>query len=120
MTSFPSPTCFICIRSQAEYLQTLLPDSPVVKAFNVLSAYALESGGIQGSKEVFVAGNDISAKARIVNLVRNSGFAPVDMGALRSAREIEDIPVQRFKNWKMPLIISFCIFLVNWLLIFGK
>lgn len=106
--------------SQAEYLQTLLPDSPVVKAFNVLSAYALESGGIQGSKEVFVAGNDISAKARIVNLVRNSGFAPVDMGALRSAREIEDIPVQRFKNWKMPLIISFCIFLVNWLLIFGK
>ena len=92
----------------------------MVKAFNVLSAYALESGGLQGSKEVFVAGNDASAKARVVSLVRNSGFAPVDMGALRSAREIEDIPVQRFKNWKTPLIISFCIFFVNWLLIFGK
>ena len=35
--------------SQAEYLQTLLPKSAaVVKAFNVLSAYALESGGLQG------------------------------------------------------------------------
>lgn len=34
--------------SQAEYLQSLLPRSAVVKAFNVLSAYALETGGIQG------------------------------------------------------------------------
>ena len=39
-------------RSHAEYLQRLLPTSAVVKAFNVLSAYVLESGGIQGSKEV--------------------------------------------------------------------
>ena len=36
-------------QSQAEYLQSLLPKSPVVKAFNVLSAYALESGGLQGT-----------------------------------------------------------------------
>ncbi len=35
--------------SQAEYLQSLLPRSAVIKAFNVLSAYALESGGIQGN-----------------------------------------------------------------------
>ena len=34
--------------SQAEYLQSLLPRSAVIKAFNVLSAYALESGGLQG------------------------------------------------------------------------
>ena len=36
--------------SQAEYLQSLLPKSAVVKAFNVLSAYALESGGLQGKE----------------------------------------------------------------------
>lgn len=36
--------------SQAEYLQSILPKSAkVVKAFNVLSAYSLESGGIQGT-----------------------------------------------------------------------
>ena len=35
--------------SQAEYLESLVPQSAnVVKAFNVLSAYSLESGGIQG------------------------------------------------------------------------
>ena len=37
-------------QSQAEYLESLLPTSAkVVKAFNVLSAYSLESGGIQGT-----------------------------------------------------------------------
>ena len=36
-------------QSQAEYLQSLLPRSAVVKAFNVLSAYALENGGLQGN-----------------------------------------------------------------------
>ena len=35
--------------SQAEYLESLVPQSAnVIKAFNVLSAYSLESGGIQG------------------------------------------------------------------------
>ena len=36
--------------SQAEYLESLLPKSAnVVKAFNILSAYSLESGGFQGT-----------------------------------------------------------------------
>jgi hypothetical protein len=42
----------LCFRSQAEYLQGLVPRAAVVKAFNVLSAYVLENGGLQGSKEV--------------------------------------------------------------------
>ena len=41
-------------RSNAEYLQGLVQDGKVVKGFNVLSAYALENGGLQGSKEVSV------------------------------------------------------------------
>ena len=43
---------FCSYRSNAEYLQGLVPDARVVKGFNVLSAYALENGGLQGSKEV--------------------------------------------------------------------
>lgn len=38
-------------RSNAEYLQGLVQEAKVVKGFNVLSAYALENGGLQGSKE---------------------------------------------------------------------
>jgi len=107
-------------QSQAEYLQSLLPKSPVVKAFNVLSAYALESGGLQGSKEVYFAGDDQSAKDEVKGLIQFLGFTPVDRGSLRNAREIEDIPVQRFPNWKYPFIVSWIVFLWFFLLGFGK
>jgi len=106
--------------SQAEYLQSLLPRSAVIKAFNVLSAYALESGGIQGSKEVFYAGDVHAAKEEVSYLIRSLGFTPVDRGALRNAREIEDIPVQRFPLWKVPLIISTLLFAILFLLAFAK
>ena len=43
---------YLTCRSQAEQLARLLPQSYVVKSFNVLSAYSLESGGLQGSKQV--------------------------------------------------------------------
>lgn len=106
--------------SQAEYLQSLLPRSAVLKAFNVLSAYALESGGLQGSKEVFYAGDNYAAKEELSNLIRSLGFIPVDRGSLRNAREIEDIPVQRFPLWKWPLIISSILFAILFLLGFTK
>ena len=47
-----------------------------------------------------------SAKEEVSGLIRTLGFSPIDRGALRNAREIEDIPVQRFPLWKKPLIIS--------------
>jgi predicted dinucleotide-binding enzyme len=43
-------------RSQAEHLARLLPQSFVVKSFNVLSAYSLENGGLQGSNQVMERG----------------------------------------------------------------
>jgi len=106
--------------SQAEYLQSILPRSAVVKAFNVLSAYALESGGLQGSKEVFYAGDVHSAKEEVSGLIRMMGFTPIDRGALRNARGIEDIPVQRFPLWKAPLIVSLVFFVILFLLGFTK
>ena len=43
-------------------------------------------------------------------MIRYLGFTPVDCGTIRNAREIEDIPVQRFPYWKIPMIISTLIF----------
>merc|ERR1712029_1089898 len=43
-----------------------------------------------------------------------------DRGALRYAREIEDIPVQRFPLWKAPMIISLVLFAVLFILAFTK
>ena len=39
-------------QSSAEYLASLLPESKIVKAFNVVSAWALESDSFGGSKQV--------------------------------------------------------------------
>jgi len=106
--------------SQAEYLGQLFPMSRVVKAFNVLSAYALESGGIQGSKQVFIAGDCLEGKEKVGSLVRGAGFVPVDLGSLSAARTIEDIPVAVFPNWRKPFIIHIILFVFLYLLSFAK
>jgi len=106
--------------SQAEMLARLLPFSRVVKSFNVLSAYSLENGGLQGSKQVYVAGDDAEARDVVSSIVRNSGFTPVDTGSLVSAREIEDIPVSVFRQWRTPFYIHLAIFTFLYVLSFVK
>merc|ERR1711884_531170 len=78
--------------SQAEYLASLFPTATVVKAFNVLSAYSLESGGLQGSKQVPIAGETRTSRERVASLVTAAGFPPLGLGKLQAARTIEDIP----------------------------
>ncbi|XP_042204668.1 metalloreductase STEAP4-like [Homarus americanus] len=103
-------------RSNAEYLQGLVPEAKVVKGFNVLSAYALENGGLQGSKEVFLASDHIDAKAKVSDLVRMMGFHPVDWGSLQASRDIEDVPLHLMPSWKRPVAVVFGVFLFLWLL----
>jgi len=106
--------------SQAEQLAQLLPQSKVVKSFNVLSAYSLESGGLQGSKQVYVAGDDKEAREVVSSIIRGSGFTPVDMGVLSASRNIEDIPVSVFASWRTPFYIHLAIFIFLYLLSFAK
>jgi len=106
--------------SQAEHLAKLLPNSKVVKSFNVLSAYSLENGGLQGSKQVYVAGDDREARDLVSTVVRSAGFTPVDMGLLVSARTIEDIPVSVFSQWRIPFLIHLAIFVFLYILSFAK
>ncbi|KAK3852467.1 hypothetical protein Pcinc_040952 [Petrolisthes cinctipes] len=105
-------------RSNAEYLQGLVQDAKVVKGFNVLSAYALENGGLQGSKEVFLAGDHSDAKTRVSEMVRMMGFHPVDWGSLQAARDIEDVPLRLMPSWKRPVLVVFGVFLFLWFLAF--
>merc|ERR1712106_1172354 len=106
--------------SQAEQLARLLPESSVVKSFNVLSAHSLESGGMQGSKQVFVAGDDVFARDLVSGVVRGAGFTPVDLGCLSAARTIEDIPVAVFPQWRVPFYIHLSIFTFIYILGFVK
>ncbi|XP_042540503.1 metalloreductase STEAP4 isoform X1 [Dipodomys spectabilis] len=92
--------------SNAEYLAQLVPGAHVVKAFNTISAWALQSGAMDASRQVFVCGNDGKAKQRVVDIVRTLGLTPLDQGSLLAANEIENYPLQLFPMWRLPFYLS--------------
>uniref|UniRef100_A0A8C4MMN7 STEAP4 metalloreductase n=1 Tax=Equus asinus TaxID=9793 RepID=A0A8C4MMN7_EQUAS len=98
--------------SNAEYLAQLVPGAHVVKAFNTISAWALQSGALDASRQVFVCGNDSKAKQRVMDIVRTLGLTPLDQGSLIAAKEIENYPLQLFPMWKFPFYLSaiLCVF----------
>ncbi|XP_047609502.1 metalloreductase STEAP4 [Phacochoerus africanus] len=100
------------LESNAEYLAQLLPGAHVVKAFNTISAWALQSGALDASRQVFVCGNDRKAKQRVMDIVRTLGLTPLDKGSLMAAKEIENYPLQLFPMWKFPFCLSavLCVF----------
>ncbi|XP_062460980.1 metalloreductase STEAP4 [Pezoporus occidentalis] len=93
--------------SNAEYLAQLVPGAKVVKAFNTVSAWALQSGTLDASRQVFVCGDDIEAKQMVMNIVRALGLTPLDQGSLLAAQEIENYPLRLFPMWKFPILLSF-------------
>ncbi|XP_037363238.1 metalloreductase STEAP4 isoform X1 [Talpa occidentalis] len=98
--------------SNAEYLAQLMPGALVVKALNTISAWALQSGALDASRQVFVCGNDSKAKQRVMDIVRTIGLTPLDQGSLMAANEIENYPLQLFPMWKFPFYLSavLCLF----------
>lgn len=77
-------------QSGAQEIAKLLPGAKVVKAFNTTLAGALEAGKIEGKElDVFIAGDDTDAKAKVSELVKTSGLRPVDVGPLANARHLE-------------------------------
>lgn len=96
--------------SNAEYLAALFPQCTVVKAFNVVSAWALQSGPKDGNKQVLICSDSIDARSRVASIARTMGFIPVDMGALCAAREIEDVPHRLLPLWTIPAALAICLF----------
>jgi predicted dinucleotide-binding enzyme len=76
--------------SNAERLQELLPDAPVVKAFNTAFASIQADPRRPGfPADGYVAADDAAAKQMVLELVKSIGFRPVDAGALSAARMLE-------------------------------
>ncbi|WNM32576.1 NAD(P)-binding domain-containing protein [Streptomyces sp. Li-HN-5-11] len=66
------------------------PQARVVKAFNTTFATTLAAGEVHGTPlDVFIAGDDEAARRKVADLVRSGGLNPVDVGALKHARELE-------------------------------
>ncbi|XP_053569992.1 metalloreductase STEAP4 [Bombina bombina] len=91
--------------SNAEYLAKISPGSKVVKAFNTVSAWSLQSGSLDANRQVFVCSNDNKAKQMVMDIVRAIGLTPQDQGSLVAAKDIENYPLQLFPMWKLPICI---------------
>jgi predicted dinucleotide-binding enzyme len=74
--------------SAAEEIQKAAPDAKVVKAFNTIFAQVL---GGTAAAQVFVAGDDANATARVRALAESAGFEAVDAGPLANARYLEPV-----------------------------
>ncbi|KAL2084155.1 hypothetical protein ACEWY4_019673 [Coilia grayii] len=93
-------------QSNAEYLSSLVPGASVVKGFNTVSAWALQSGALDASRQVLVCGDDPKAKQAVVDIAHSLGLTAQDRGSLRAAGELEDIPLQLFPLWRLPLWVA--------------
>ncbi|XP_034533791.1 metalloreductase STEAP3-like [Notolabrus celidotus] len=101
--------------SNAERLADMFPESSVVKGFNTISAWTLQMGPRDGSRQVFLCSNSSKAKSPVMQLCRRMGFIPVDMGLLSSSLEIENLPLYLFPSWRIPVICTLSLFLFFYL-----
>jgi predicted dinucleotide-binding enzyme len=76
--------------SGAEELQKKVPSAKVVKAFNTVFAQHMSTGKTKNTQlTVFAAGDNNSAKEKVLNFARDIGFDAVDGGSLKNARWLE-------------------------------
>ena len=77
--------------SSAEDLaKAIASGAKVVKAFNTTYAGTLVAGEVAGQKlDVFIAGDDADAKAKVAQIVTDGGMRAIDAGPLHRARQIE-------------------------------
>jgi len=79
--------------SSAEDLaKAVPPEAKVVKAFNTTFAGTLMAGQVDDQPlDVFIAGDDADAKAKVAQIVMDGGMRAIDAGPLQRARQIEEM-----------------------------
>jgi 8-hydroxy-5-deazaflavin:NADPH oxidoreductase len=80
-------------RTSSELVAELVGGGRVVKAANTLSAEVLGSDPQEagGRRVIFVSGDDADAKADVVALFQDAGFAPIDLGKLGTGGAMQQI-----------------------------
>ncbi len=75
-------------RASSEVTQDHLPGARVVKAFNTLYYKLLAADPVQanGHRVLFMSGDDLEAKLQVGEMIKNIGFAPIDLGTLSAGR----------------------------------
>lgn len=91
-------------RSGAELIQELVPDAQVVKAYTIYGFENLVDTSFPAynvKPAMFIAGNDVEAKAKVTQLNADLGFETLDTGALSQALHLEHITLLWVKMVRM-------------------
>jgi hypothetical protein len=80
-------------RTSSELVADLVAGARVVKAANTLGADVLASDPHQagGQRVIFVSGDDADAKAEVIALFQDAGFAAIDLGDLATGGAMQQI-----------------------------
>jgi predicted dinucleotide-binding enzyme len=80
-------------RTSSQLVADLVPGARVVKAGNTLGADVLGSDPQEagGRRVIFVSGDDADAKADVVALFEDAGFAAIDLGELATGGAMQQI-----------------------------
>jgi 8-hydroxy-5-deazaflavin:NADPH oxidoreductase len=80
-------------RTSSELVADLVAGARLVKAANTLGADVLGSDPDEagGQRVIFVSGDDVDAKADIVALFQDAGFAVIDLGNLATGGAMQQI-----------------------------
>jgi predicted dinucleotide-binding enzyme len=80
-------------RSGAEFVQSLVPNARVVKAFTIYGFENFENSTYPGygtlKPAMLIAGNDASAKQIVITLSEELGWEPIDTGKLDQSLHLE-------------------------------
>ncbi|HLX13293.1 MAG TPA: NAD(P)-binding domain-containing protein [Bacteroidota bacterium] len=76
--------------SGGEQVQRWLPNSNVVKAFNIVgSAHMVNPDFPGGPPDMFICGNDATAKSKVTEILTAFGWNTTDLGGIEGARLLE-------------------------------
>lgn len=76
--------------SGGEQVQRWLPDARVVKVFNTVgNAHMVQPAFPGGPPDMFLCGNDESAKAVAIDICKSFGWNTIDIGGIEGARLLE-------------------------------
>jgi len=80
-------------RTSSEVVAELVAGARVVKAANTLNAEVLASDPHEagGQRVIFISGDDADAKAEVIALFQDAGFATIDLGDLATGGELQQI-----------------------------
>jgi predicted dinucleotide-binding enzyme len=80
-------------KHSSEVFRAFVPGARVVKAFNHLDAGVLAEPAVSGGQRtLFYSGDDADAKAGIRKIIEQTGYFPVDLGALNVGGPLASLP----------------------------